>query len=131
MRVTRKVFSIYSEEDLISAIEEKAFCEGYQVAKKEYAEEEENNASSTRSKALGYGALGAGAVGLGGLGHYVKGALDYGKTVDIYEPGTKTATGDFKKWTNKVITKGEILSHADSHIPSGLFHPFAINTCPS
>lgn len=29
MRVTRKVFSIYSEEALISAIEERAFNEGY------------------------------------------------------------------------------------------------------
>lgn len=39
MRVTRKVFSNYSEtaEDLISAIEERAFCEGYQAAQREFA----------------------------------------------------------------------------------------------
>ena len=40
MRVTRKVFSIYSEEDLISAIEEKAFCEGYIAAQKEFGNKE-------------------------------------------------------------------------------------------
>lgn len=39
MRVTRKVFSEYSEiDDIISAIEEKAFCEGYQAAQKEFGE---------------------------------------------------------------------------------------------
>ena len=63
MRITRKVFSIYSEDKLISAIEEKAFNEGYQAAK------EDEGGSSTRSKALGYGALGAGAVGLGATGY--------------------------------------------------------------
>ena len=49
MRITRKVFSIYSEDELISAIEEKAFNEGYQAA------QEDEKGSSTRSKALGYG----------------------------------------------------------------------------
>ena len=34
--IRRKVFSSYSEEDLISAIEERAFCEGYQAAQKEF-----------------------------------------------------------------------------------------------
>ena len=70
MRVTRKVFSIYSEDKLISAIEEKAFCEGYQAAQKEFAEEEDDNSgSSKRSKALGYGAIGTGAVALGAGGY--------------------------------------------------------------
>jgi len=64
MRVTRKVFSIYSEDELISAIEEKAFNEGYQAA-------QEDEKGSTRSKVLGYGALGAGAVGLGAAGYGV------------------------------------------------------------
>ena len=34
--IRRKVFSSYSEEDLISAIEERAFCEGYLAAQKEF-----------------------------------------------------------------------------------------------
>ena len=107
MRITRKVFSIYSEDELISAIEEKAFNEGYMAAQREFAEEDDEKKSSTRSKALGYGALGAGAATLGAIGYGTKGALDYAKTVNIYEPGTKTATGDFKKWTNRVINEGE------------------------
>ena len=65
MRVTRKVFSIYSEDELISAIEEKAFNEGYQAA------QEDEKGSSTRSKALGYGALGSGALALGAGGYGV------------------------------------------------------------
>ena len=40
MRITRKVFSVYSEEDLISAIEERAFNEGYQAAQKEFGNKE-------------------------------------------------------------------------------------------
>ena len=40
MRITRKVFSTYSKEDLISAIEERAFCEGYQAAQKEFGNKE-------------------------------------------------------------------------------------------
>ena len=67
MRVTRKVFSIYSEDELISSIEERAFNEGYQAAQKEFAEENED--SSKRSKALGYGALGTGAAALGAGGY--------------------------------------------------------------
>ena len=78
--IRRKVFSSYSEEDLISAIEERAFCEGYQAAQKEFAEEEDNG-SSTRSKVLGYGALGAGAAALGGIGYGTKGAYDFKKTI--------------------------------------------------
>ena len=38
MRVTRKVFSIYSEDELISSIEERAFNEGYQAAQREFGE---------------------------------------------------------------------------------------------
>lgn len=34
--IRRKVFSSYSEEDLINAIEERAFCEGYIAAQKEF-----------------------------------------------------------------------------------------------
>ena len=34
--IRRKVFSNYSEKDLISAIEERAFCEGYIAAQKEF-----------------------------------------------------------------------------------------------
>lgn len=40
MRITRKVFSTYSKEDLISVIEERAFCEGYQAAQKEFGNKE-------------------------------------------------------------------------------------------
>lgn len=40
MRITRKVFSTYSEEDLISAIEERAFNEGYMAAQKEFGNKE-------------------------------------------------------------------------------------------
>lgn len=40
MRITRKVFSIYSEGELINAIEERAFNEGYQAAQKEFGNKE-------------------------------------------------------------------------------------------
>ena len=39
MRITRKVFS---EDELISAIEEKAFNEGYLAAQREFAEEDDD-----------------------------------------------------------------------------------------
>ena len=100
MRITRKVFSIYSEDKLISAIEEKAFNEGYMAAQKEFAEEDDEKKSSTRSKALGYGALGAGAVGLGALGYGTKGGLDYISTID-------TNNKNFQRWTSNIITAGE------------------------
>ena len=77
MRITRKVFSIYSEDELISAIEEKAFNEGYQAAQKD------EKGSSTRSKVLGYGALGSGAVALGAGGYGVHQA--YQGTKNIYK----------------------------------------------
>lgn len=48
--IRRKVFSNYSEEALISAIEERAFCEGYIAAQKEFG---------AQSKALGIFAPGA------------------------------------------------------------------------
>lgn len=48
--IRRKVFSNYSEEALISAIEERAFCEGYIAAQKEFG---------AQSKALGILAPGA------------------------------------------------------------------------
>jgi len=35
MRITRKVFSIYSESDLINEISERAFCQGYLAAEEE------------------------------------------------------------------------------------------------
>lgn len=35
MRITRKVFSIYSESDLIDEISERAFCQGYEAAMEE------------------------------------------------------------------------------------------------
>jgi len=35
MRITRKVFSIYSESDLIDEISERAFCQGYLAAEEE------------------------------------------------------------------------------------------------
>ena len=65
--IRRKVFSSYSEEDLISAIEERAFCEGYQAAQKEFAEEEEE--AGERKRKIGVGLTGLGGVGAGvGLG---------------------------------------------------------------
>ena len=85
MRVTRKVFSIYSEDKLISSIEERAFCEGYLAAQKEFAEEEENG-SSTRSKVLGYGALGAGAAALGAGGYA---GIKKGNALDIIDKHNK------------------------------------------
>ena len=94
MRITRKVFSIYSEDELINAIEEKAFNEGYQAA------QEDEKGSSTRSKALGYGALGAGAASLGGIAYGTKGGLDFSKTID-------TNNKKFNKFVDKIITTGE------------------------
>ena len=95
MRITRKVFSNYSEESLISAIEERAFCEGYLAAQKEFAEEEDNG-SSTRSKVLGVGALGAGAAALGGIGYGTKGAYDFKKTIIDY--GNKKRKYKYRKF---------------------------------
>ena len=65
--IRRKVFSNYSEESLISAIEERAFCEGYLAAQKEFAEEEEE--ARERKRKIGAGIAGIGGVGAGvGLG---------------------------------------------------------------
>ena len=63
--IRRKVFSSYSEEDLINAIEERAFCEGYLAAQKEFAEEEEE--ARERKRKIGAG-IGAGIAGIGGVG---------------------------------------------------------------
>ena len=61
MRITRKVFSEYSEiNDIISAIEERAFNEGYMAAQKEFAEEEEDK---DRKRKIGKVLTGAGIVG--------------------------------------------------------------------
>ena len=98
--IRRKVFSSYSEEDLISAIEERAFCEGYLAAQKEFAEEEEDNGSSTRSKVLGAGALGAGATALGGIGYGMIGANDFKNTVAL-------KVGNLKNWRNRKINAGD------------------------
>jgi len=78
MRVTRKVFSNYSEtEDLISAIEERAFCEGYQAAQREFAKK---NDELTENQKLGIAALGltsATGAGMYGLSKYEgRGVLD-------------------------------------------------------
>ena len=68
MRVTRKVFSIYSEDELISAIEERAFNEGYQAAQKEFgksldegslAREYEDEQSKRKNKRVGGHVMGA------------------------------------------------------------------------
>jgi len=101
--IRRKVFSSYSEEDLISAIEERAFCEGYLAAQKEFAEEEEDNGSSTRSKVLGAGALGAGAAALGGMYSGVIGANDFKNTYS----GKNIHVGNLKKWGEGKINAGD------------------------
>ena len=65
MRITRKVFS---SKNLINAIEEKAFNEGYQAAQREFAEEEEESARDRKRK-IGKVLAGVGAVGgVAGLG---------------------------------------------------------------
>ncbi len=85
MRITRKVFSEYSEiNDIISAIEERAFNEGYMAAQKEFAEEEE---SRDRNRKIGVGLVGAGAVGSAvGLGKTLYDVNDnktfYNKQID-------------------------------------------------
>ena len=61
--IRRKVFSNYSEEDLINAIEERAFCEGYLAAQKEFAEDEEE--ARERKRKIGAGIAGIGGVGAG------------------------------------------------------------------
>jgi len=68
--IRRKVFSSYSEEDLISAIEERAFCEGYLAAQKEFNVlddiYEEDYREDVRNRVRGAkvsGALGLGMVG--------------------------------------------------------------------
>ena len=61
MRVTRKIFS---SKNLINAIEEKAFNEGYLAAQREFAEEEEDE-SRDRKRKIGKVLAGVGAVGAG------------------------------------------------------------------
>ena len=103
MRITRKVFSIYSEEDLISAIEEKAFCEGYQAAQKEFAEEE----SRDRNRKIGIGLTGIGAVGAGnGLG---KTLYDVHDNKTFYNKQINDLVADNKEVYDKRINqaKGE------------------------
>jgi len=84
MRITRKVFSIYSEEDLINAIEEKAFNEGYQAAKED---EEKKKKLGTAAK-VGLGVAGTTAAVGGGLVAARKGFLGHkiqGKVGRAYE----------------------------------------------
>ena len=84
MRITRKVFSIYSEDELISAIEEKAFNEGYQAAKED---EEKKKKLGTAAK-VGLGVAGTTAAVGGGLVAARKGLLGHkiqGKVGRAYE----------------------------------------------
>lgn len=111
MRITRKVFSIYSEDKLISAIEERAFNEGYQAAQREFAEEEDDEKeekSRARKRNIGKVLTGAGVVG---------GAVGAGKTlvdIDKNEISFKKQINDLvdndKKYYDKRI--GEAYSAA-------------------
>lgn len=87
MRVTRKVFSIYSEDKLISVVEEKAFCEGYQAAQREFAEEEEEKSRDHKRK-IGVGLTGIGAVG---------GAVGVGKHLQYRYNVNKNLKSSIKK----------------------------------
>lgn len=84
MRITRKVFSIYSEDKLINAIEERAFNEGYQAAKED---EEKKKKLGTAAK-VGIGIAGTTAAVGGGLVAARKGLLGHklqGKVGRAYE----------------------------------------------
>jgi len=97
MRITRKVFSIYSEEDLISAIEERAFCEGYQAAQREFAEKEDDEKEDKRK--IGKVLTGAGIVG---------GSVGAGKTlvdIDKNETSFKKQINDLKDNDKKYYNK--------------------------
>jgi len=92
--IRRKVFSSYSEEDLISAIEERAFNEGYQAAQREFAEEEEE--ARERKRKIGVGLTGLGGVGAGvGLG---KTLYDIHGNNKYYNEKINRVVADYKKY---------------------------------
>ena len=99
MRITRKVFS---EDELISAIEEKAFNEGYLAAQREFAEEdddEKEEKSRNRKRKIGAGIAGAGVVG---------GAVGAGKTlvdIDKNDISFKKQINDLKDNDKKYYNK--------------------------
>jgi len=88
MRVTRKIFS---SKNLINAIEERAFNEGYQAAQREFAEEDEDK---DRKRKIGKVLAGVGAVG---------GVAGTAKTLyDAYENETH-----FDKRINDLVTDNQ------------------------
>ena len=104
MRITRKVFSIYSEDKLISAIEERAFNEGYQAAQREFAEEdddEKEEKSGARKRNIGKVLTGAGVVGAGvGAG---KTLVDIDKNEISFKKQINDLKDSDKKYYNKRI----------------------------
>jgi len=112
MRITRKVFSIYSEDKLISAIEERAFNEGYQAAK----EDEERKKKLGTAAKVGIGIAGTTAAVGGGLVAARKGFLGHkiqGKVGRAYEKlgeklGMKSLVekGQEANW-NSAVTEAE------------------------
>lgn len=104
MYVTRKVFSA-REEDIIAAIEERAFCAGYEQRMFDEAEEE---GGLTENQKLGLAA--AGATGITGAGMYGlskvngRGAID--KTESFFRHGVEKIQDLFDGRSAKDKVKG-------------------------
>lgn len=120
MRVTRKIFSEYSEiDDVISAIEERAFNEGYQAAQKEFgkdldagslAREYEDEQKKRKSKRVGGHVMGA----LGTAGMLVHGKAEIAGRMmkngisDVEMDKAKAVLKNLKaaKWINRGLGLG-------------------------
>ena len=122
MRVTRKVFSIYSEDELISSIEERAFNEGYQAAQKEFGEnldagslarEYEDEQKKRKNKRVGghvMGALGTAGMLVHGAGEVSSRAVERGLAAmpEPQDAVDKKVLKKFKsaKWINRGLGLG-------------------------
>lgn len=106
MRVTRKVFSIY-DENFISEVEERAFCQGYYAAAEEEEEKtfgrknEEDKKGLTENQKLGLAALGTSGATAAGM---------YGLSKVEGRSKKDKITSKLRNWIGKNIQKVDVKS---------------------